>query len=118
MPLSISPKSNLAYAQRQHSQRAWRGGKVDLSGSVTTLGTDSDFLLNLRSQGTFQARSVDLLPIIRVICLRTLRFNHLAPRSADQTHLASSGGRAERFLGQGTTQADGGCSWSWPPRIA
>ena len=43
---------------RHHS---WRGGKVDLSGSLTTFGTDSDFLLNLRSQGTFQARSVDLV---------------------------------------------------------
>jgi hypothetical protein len=87
---------------------SWHGGKLGLSGSLSTLGTDSDFLLNLRSQGTFQARSVDLVPDHPVHAISGsygLTVSRLGPQIKFTSLQASVA--TERFLGQGATQSDG-----------
>ena len=51
------------YRIRGHVQDlSWKGGKVDFETKLTSRGTGTDFLLNLRSEGTFQARSVSVVP--------------------------------------------------------
>jgi hypothetical protein len=86
----------------------WRGGKVDLSGALTTNGTGTDLLMNLRSEGTFQARAVD---VIAEVPLRTMSgtYGISIGRSGPQIKLTAlqAATVGERFLGQGATLADG-----------
>ena len=87
---------------------AWRGGKVDVSGTFTTNGTGEELLANLRSEGTFQARAVD---IVTEVPFRTLSgaYSLAVARLGPQVRLTSlqASTAAERFLGQGATQPDG-----------
>ena len=56
-------KSEPQYKLRGRIQNlAWKSGKVDLEGSMQTLGAGLDLLLNLRGEGTFQARGIVLSP--------------------------------------------------------
>lgn len=87
---------------------AWRGGKVDLAGSLETSGIGIDLLLNLRSDGTFQARSVDVLqeyPVRTVSGTYGLSITRSGPQIKLTAVQAALG--AERFSGQGSTQPDG-----------
>jgi len=86
----------------------WKNGKVDLVGSVETLGSGLDLLLNLRGEGTFQARGIVLSPEQTVRTARGV-FGLSITRSGPQFKLsevqASLG--SERFTGDGSTLANG-----------
>jgi hypothetical protein len=86
----------------------WRGGQVDLIGTIATRGTGDALLLNLRSEGSFRARSVDVIPEFP---LRTLTgtYGLSVTRSGPRLRLTAlqAAMGTERFLGQGSTQADG-----------
>jgi hypothetical protein len=86
----------------------WRGGKLDLAGTFATSGTGNDLFLNLRSEGTFQARAVD---VVAEVPFRTLAgaYALTVGRSGPQVRLTAlqAATAVERFLGQGSTQADG-----------
>jgi hypothetical protein len=85
----------------------WRGGLVDLDGSLTTTGSGAELLLNLKADGKFQARLVQVVPET----LRTASgtFELSATRSGPQVRLTSlqAAVGAERFNGEGSTQPDG-----------
>ena len=56
-------KSEPQYRFKGRAQNlAWKGGRVDLDGSMQTLGAGLDLLLNLRAEGAFQARNIVLAP--------------------------------------------------------
>jgi hypothetical protein len=86
----------------------WRGGNVDVSGTFTTNGMGEGLLANLRSEGTFQARAVD---IGTEVPFRNLSgaYSMTVARSGPQVRLTAlqASTAAERFLGQGATQPDG-----------
>ena len=87
---------------------AWKNGKVDLEGSLQTLGSGLDLLLNLRGEGTFQAHGVVLSPD-QTVRAATGDFALIHYASGPQFKLsdvqASLG--TERFTGDGITLADG-----------
>jgi hypothetical protein len=87
---------------------SWRGGRADLSGEMTTNGTGEDVLLNLRSEGTFQARSIDVIPeypLNTISGTYTFGIARTGPQVKLTALQAASG--SERFLGEGSTQPDG-----------
>jgi hypothetical protein len=90
------------------SNVTWRGGKIDLSGAISTFGTGSDLLLNFQSQGTFQARSLELIPEYPIQTVSG-SYGFLITRSGPQVKLTALQALlgAERFSGQGATQTDG-----------
>jgi hypothetical protein len=87
---------------------AWKSGKVDLDGSVETLGSGLELLLNLRGEGTFEARGVILSPE-QVVRTASGGFGLILTAKGPQFKLsdvqASLG--SERFTGDGVTLADG-----------
>jgi uncharacterized protein involved in outer membrane biogenesis len=105
---------NLAGAQPVYHVRArvqdltWRGGKVDFDTKIASRGIGPDFLLNLKSDGAFDARSLVFSPDAP---LRTATGSYefsvsaIGPRLKLTDVQAAVG--AERFTGQGATQADG-----------
>jgi AsmA protein len=87
---------------------SWQGGSVDLSGRFDTTGTGADFLQNMQSEGSFQARSLTLFPenpITSAAGSYTFSVTRLGPRIKLTEVQAALG--TERFSGQGTTQRDG-----------
>ena len=98
-----------AYRVRAHVQDlSWKGGKVDFETRMTSRGTGQDFLLNLRSEGAFQARTVMVAPdtpLRSATGLYEFTVTPLGPRITLTGLQAAIG--AERFSGQGATQADG-----------
>jgi hypothetical protein len=102
-------KSEPQYKLRGSVQNiAWNNGKVDLVGSVETLGSGLNLLLNLRGEGTFRARGIVLSPEQTVRAASGL-FGLTLTRSGPQFKLsevqASLG--SERFTGDGITLANG-----------
>jgi hypothetical protein len=87
---------------------AWRSGRVDLDGTLESAGLGSEFLLNLSSDGTFQARSIAVLPENPV---RTASGSYEFSMSRGDPKLKLTSLQAalgsEKFLGHGGTQADG-----------
>ncbi|MGH9630655.1 MAG: AsmA family protein [Bryobacteraceae bacterium] len=87
---------------------AWHEGTVDLDGQVETAGIGGEFLLNLKSEGAFQASAIDLFPDTPVRSASgtyALLMSRTGPRIKLTSLLASLG--TEQFSGQGGTQADG-----------
>ena len=102
-------KSEPQYKLRGSVQNvAWKNGRVDLVGSVETLGSGLNLLLNVRGEGTFNARGVVLSPEQTVRTARGV-FDLALTRSGPQFKLsevqASLG--SERFTGDGITLANG-----------
>jgi hypothetical protein len=102
-------KSEPQYKLRGRVQNvAWKNGKVDLEGSLQTLGAGLDLLLNLSGEGTFNARQIVLSPE-QTVRTATGDFAMSVTRSGPQYRLsdvqASLG--TERFTGDGITLADG-----------
>ena len=86
----------------------WRGGKVDFDTKIETRGTGTDFLLNLLSEGAFDAKSVSMspdTPLRTASGLYEFTVSPLGPRIKLTGVEAAMG--SERFSGQGNTQADG-----------
>jgi hypothetical protein len=86
----------------------WRGGKVDFDTRIASRGTGTDFLLNLKSDGAFDARSLVFppdAPLRSATGEYEFSVSPLGPRITLTGVQAAVG--AERFSGQGTTQADG-----------
>ncbi len=99
------PKYNL---QGHVQNLAWQGGSVDVLGKLDSSGTGVDFLRNLQSEGSFQARSLTVLPEIPITSAAgsyTFSVTRLGPRITLTAVQAALG--AERFSGQGVTQQDG-----------
>jgi hypothetical protein len=86
----------------------WRSGKVTIAGTLETIGTGSDFLMNLRSEGSFEARAVDVVPDMPLGTVSGA-FGLTLSRSGPQLKLSSiqASAGAERFSGEGSTQSDG-----------
>jgi hypothetical protein len=42
----------------------WRSGKLDADGTLTTSGTGLDLLSNLKAEGKFRGRNLDLTPVV------------------------------------------------------
>jgi hypothetical protein len=86
----------------------WRGGHAEIEGSVTASGSGLDLLASLHAQGTYDLRSVAMAPEF-LLQTATGTFDVAASRTGPQVKLtvaqASSG--AERFTGEGSTEADG-----------
>lgn len=102
-------KSEPQYKLRGRVQNlAWKNGKVDLDGSLESLGAGLDLLLNLRGEGTFQARQVVVSPE-QTVRSATGDFAMSVTRTGPQYKLsdvqASLG--TEHFTGDGITLADG-----------
>ena len=102
-------KSEPQYKLRGRVQNVtWKNGKVDLEGSLQTLGAGLDLLLNLSGEGTFNARQIVLSPE-QTVRTATGDFALSVTRSGPQYRLsdvqASLG--TERFTGDGITLADG-----------
>ncbi|MEJ7608374.1 MAG: AsmA family protein, partial [Bryobacteraceae bacterium] len=56
-------RSDPAYRLRGAlSNFSWKGGRVDLAGTLLSQGIGSGLLANLRSEGTFQARAIEIIP--------------------------------------------------------
>lgn len=87
---------------------AWKSGKVDLAGSLETLGSGLDLLLNLRGEGTFHARGTILSPE-QVVRAATGSFGFAVTRTGPQFKLSDVEAAlgSERFQGDGMTLADG-----------
>jgi hypothetical protein len=87
---------------------AWKSGMVDLEGSLETLGSGLDLLVNLRGEGLFQARGLVLSPE-QLIRTASGSFGVAMSDAGPQFKLsgvqASLG--AERFTGDSGTLADG-----------
>jgi hypothetical protein len=86
----------------------WKGGKVGFNTRMETRGTGSDFLSNLHSEGSFQARGIALLPegpMQTASGSYVFSIAALGPKIKLTAMQASMG--SERFSGQGETQADG-----------
>lgn len=102
-------RSEPQYRLRGRAQNlAWKNGKVDLDGSLQTLGSGLDLLLNLRGDGAFNARNVAISPD-QTVRASTGTFAMTVTRTGPQFKLsevqASLG--SERFTGDGFTLADG-----------
>ena len=86
----------------------WRGGKVDFDTKIATRGTGTDFLLNLHSEGTFDAKALTIspdTPLRTASGLYEFTVSAFGPR-IKLTGLEAAMG-TERFSGQGNTLADG-----------
>jgi hypothetical protein len=102
-------KSEPQYTLRGRARNLpWKGGKVDLEGSMETLGSGLELLLSLRGQGVFEARGVSLSPE-QIVRTATGDFAVSVTRAGPQFRLsaveASLG--SEHFTGDGSTLADG-----------
>jgi hypothetical protein len=102
-------KSEPQYKLRGRARNlAWKAGKVDLEGEISTLGSGLALLLSLRGKGTFEARGVLLTPE-QVVRTATGDFEVSVTSAGPQFRLddveASLG--SERFTGDGSTLADG-----------
>lgn len=87
---------------------AWKGGTVDLEGSLRTLGSGIDLLRNLHSDGKFLARGLVISPEQTVRSADgafDLSVTRTGPRYKLSDVRVSLG--AERYTGDGTTLADG-----------
>lgn len=87
---------------------SWKNGKVDMEGKIETRGTGADFLANLRSEGTFQARGVSLAPDSTFRAASgsyEFWLSPLGPKVRLTSLQAASGN--EKFSGQGETLLDG-----------
>lgn len=102
-------KSEPQYKLRGRARNlAWRNGKVDLEGSMESLGSGLDILLSLQGRGTFEARGVVLSPeqVVRTANGEfTLSLGRTGPQFRLSDVAASLG--SEHFTGDGSTQADG-----------
>jgi hypothetical protein len=86
----------------------WQGGSVDLSGKFDTSGTGADWLRNLHGEGSFQARSLAVLPENPVTSLAGSYVFAVSPQGPKVTLTAVQAALGtERFSGQGETQQDG-----------
>ena len=86
----------------------WKGGHVDLTGTIESSGTGTAFLANLHAEGKFHARSVAVSPEM-AFGTASGAFDFAVSRTGPLIKLsaieAASGN--ERFNGEGGTQADG-----------
>jgi hypothetical protein len=102
-------KSEPQYKLRGRLQSiGWKGGRVDLDGTLQTLGSGLDLLLNLRGEGTFQARNVTLSPeqnVRTATGIFAVSLTHSGPQFKLSDVQASLG--SEHFTGDGITLADG-----------
>jgi hypothetical protein len=102
-------KSEPQYKLRGQARNlAWKNGKVDLEGTIDTLGSGLELLLSLRGKGTFEARGVLLSPE-QVVRTATGDFDVSVNRNGPQYRLSSVEASlgSERFTGDGSTLADG-----------
>ncbi len=86
----------------------WQGGSVDVAGKFDASGTGPDFLQSLQGEGTFQARSLEVLPENPVTSVGG-SYGFAVGRQGLKITLTSVEAAlgAERFSGQGATQQDG-----------
>ena len=102
-------KSEPQYRFKGRAQNlAWKGGRVDLDGSMQTLGAGLDLLLNLRAEGAFQARNIVLAPE-QTVKTATGEFVFSLTGTGPQFKLSDVQANlgSERFTGDGITLADG-----------
>jgi hypothetical protein len=86
----------------------WKSGRLDLEGRADFSGLGNAALASMRSEGTFQARSVDLLadnPIKVVTGAYALEFSTTGPKVVLRSVEASLAG--DRYSGEGATQPGG-----------
>jgi hypothetical protein len=87
---------------------AWHEGEVDLEGVFETRGTETAWLRNLKANGTFHARSIDVLPE-NPIRVASGNFRFQVADSGPEIHLApmqaALGG--ETYSGEAATLGDG-----------
>jgi hypothetical protein len=82
----------------------WKGGKVDAGTAIDTLGTGPQALLNLRAEGDFKARDIDLeYPAISG-CYQ-LSWNSRQPQIKLTSLVLSNGD--ESYVGSASTAANG-----------
>jgi hypothetical protein len=86
----------------------WRGGRLDIEGSMETRGMGVGLLANLRAVGHYAARSVVISPELALKAVSGT-FDLAGSRSGPQMKLTVTDALLgqERFSGQGVTQADG-----------
>ena len=92
----------------QVQNAAFHNGHVDVETALESRGTGTDFLTNLKAEGTFQARSVSVVPDTPFgSASGTYEFwiSPLGPKLRLAALQASAG--AEKFQGQAETAADG-----------
>jgi hypothetical protein len=86
----------------------YRNGQLDIDGELDTSGIAENLLLNVRSQGVFEARGIDLAPDTQVTGI-TGAYRVAAasgiPRLLLSNIQMTQG--ADTFLGQGSSQPDG-----------
>lgn len=112
--VSGSLKADLSNNQPKYQGRveaqniAWKSGRVDVAGTLESAGMGPDFLLNLSSDGSFQARSI---AVLFENTLRTVSgvYEFSMARGDPKLKLTSLEAAVglEKFQGQGETQADG-----------
>jgi uncharacterized protein involved in outer membrane biogenesis len=112
--LTGSANLDLAGAEPKYKLRAkvqnilWKNGRLDLEGRAEFAGLGPSALASMRSEGTFQARSVDLLadnPIKAVTGAYALEFTSGGPKVVLRSVEASLAG--DRYSGEGATQPGG-----------
>jgi hypothetical protein len=87
---------------------SWQGGTVDLSGKFGATGTGLEFVLGLQGEGSFQARSIAVLPETPISSIAGSYVFAVSPQGPKITLTAVQASLgAERFSGQGGTQQDG-----------
>jgi hypothetical protein len=86
----------------------WRGGRLDIEGSMETRGMGAGLLANVRAEGQYAARSVVISPDLALKAVSGT-FDLAGSRSGPQMKLTVADALLgdERFSGQGVTQADG-----------
>ena len=86
----------------------WKGGHVDLTGTIESSGTGIAFLANLHAEGKFQARSFAVSPEF-AFGTASGAFDFAVSRTGPHVKLSSveAASGNERFNGEGGTQADG-----------
>ena len=85
-----------------------RAGKMDAESTLETSGTGAELLANLRSEGTFSGRAIEVaaLPAFKTVSgAYKLTWNRNAPRLLFTDLQVASGG--EIYTGRGATQEDG-----------
>ena len=86
----------------------YRGGELDVDGELDTSGTAANLLLNIRSQGTFEGRDIELGPDVEVSQISG--YYLVAPASGiprlTLSNLQVVQG-ADTLSGQGSSQPDG-----------
>jgi hypothetical protein len=85
-----------------------RAGKMDADATLETSGTGAELLANLRSEGTFNGRAVELasLPAFKTVSgSYKLVWSRNAPRLQFTDVQVATGG--EVYTGRGATQEDG-----------